>query len=102
MKTRIEFLSFFFFFLLLLSAMLQRVYPNPRGAVWCDAEGYYKYLPGLFIIKNFHQLDAGSVWPYYNDKGEYVDKYTCGVAYFELPAFLVAHALCLLKRGIFQ
>jgi hypothetical protein len=102
MKTRNEFFAFLFFFLFLLIIMLDRIHVNPRMVIWSDSEGYYKYLPGLFILKDFHQLEAGSIWPYYNDKGEYIDKYTCGIAYFELPTFLVAHAIDQLKRGIFR
>ena len=30
---------------------------------------------------------------YVNDKGEYVDKYTCGLALFELPFFFAAYHL---------
>ncbi len=71
----------------------QRIKDNPRSVIWSDSEGYYKYLPGLFILKDFHKLDAGSVFPYYNQKGEYVDKYTCGVAYLEAPFFLLTHVL---------
>ena len=80
--------------------MLMRIRPNPRAVIWSDAEGYYKYLPGLFILKDFHKLDAGSVWPYYNDKGEYVNKYTCGVAYFQLPFFFIGHGLNQIWGGI--
>gem|GEM_PF-4544396 len=101
MKTRIETISFLFLFFFLLIIMHNRLHVNPRAIIWSDAEGYYKYLPGLFILKDFHKLEAGSIWPSYNAKREYFDKYTCGIAYFELPAFLIAHTLDHLKRGIF-
>lgn len=71
----------------------ERIKENPRAVIWSDSEGYYKYLPGIFILKDFHKLDAGSVLPYFNQKGEYVDKYTCGVAYLEAPFFLIAYFL---------
>jgi hypothetical protein len=77
-------------FIVLLPVMLSRIQPNPRAVVWSDAEGYYQYLPAVFILQNVHQLQPGSVWPYYNEIGEYVDKYTCGVALFEWPFFLMA------------
>ncbi|HEY3387188.1 MAG TPA: hypothetical protein VGK46_11805 [Saprospiraceae bacterium] len=77
-------------FVLLLPVMLARIKPNTRSVIWSDSEGYYQYLPALFILKDVHKLQAGSIWPYYNDKGEYVDKYTCGIAYFEWPFFLIA------------
>jgi hypothetical protein len=80
-------------FLLLLPVMLSRVEVNPRAVIWSDAEGYYQYLPGLLIIKDFHALPPGSIWPQYNAEGEYVNKYTSGVAIFELPFFMAAYLL---------
>jgi hypothetical protein len=80
-------------FLVMTPLMLSRINVNPRSVLWSDAEGYYQYLPALLIIKDVHKLPPGSVWPYYNDKGEYVDKYTCGIAIFELPFFLTAYYL---------
>lgn len=77
-------------FIPLLFIMLARVSSNPRAVIWSDAEGYYQYLPALFILKDFHTVPHGSVWPYYNDKGEYVIKYSCGIALFEWPFFLLA------------
>jgi hypothetical protein len=81
---------------LLLVIALDRTSDNPRSVIWSDAEGYYKYLPGLFILKDFHLLDAGSVWPYFNEKGEFVNKYSCGVAYFQAPFFLASYLMHLL------
>lgn len=66
-----------------------RIQSNPRSVIWSDAEGYYSYLPGLFILPDYHHLQAGSMWPKYNAQGEFVNKYSCGVAYFELPFFLL-------------
>jgi hypothetical protein len=80
-------------FVFLLPVMLSRIQSNPRSVIWSDSEGYYQYLPALFILKDVHKLQPGSIWPYYNDKGEYVDKYTCGIAYFEFPFFLIAKFL---------
>lgn len=79
-------------FLVTLPIMLSRIKDNPRAVIWSDAEGYYQYLPALFILKDFHHVPPGSVWPYYNDKGEYVIKYTCGIALFEWSFFLAAYA----------
>ncbi len=99
MKTKLLLLIFIACYSYTLYIALDRTHENTRAIIWSDAEGYYKYLPGLFIIKDFHQLPAGSVWPYVNDKGEYVDKYSCGVAYFELPFFLVGHLINKSKGG---
>ena len=80
-------------FCICLPAMMVRTGVNLRGVIWSDAEGYYQYLPAIFIIGDVHQIPPGSVYPYYNAAGEYVDKYTCGIALFEWPFFLGAYAL---------
>jgi hypothetical protein len=80
------------FFLLLMPVMFHRINVNPRSVIWSDAEGYYKYLPAVFILGDVHQMPSGSVWPLKNDKGEYLNKYTCGVSYFQAPFFLIARA----------
>src|SRR5688572_26263275 len=80
-------------FLLMIPVMVARINIGPRSNLWSDSEGYYQYLPALIIIKDVHKLPPGSVWPYYNDKGEYVNKYTCGVAIFEFPFFMLAYYL---------
>jgi hypothetical protein len=78
-------------FVLMIPVMLARIDYNPRSVIWSDAEGYYQYLPALFIIKDVHKLPPGSVWPQYNEHGEYVDKYTCGIAIFEFPFFIAVY-----------
>jgi len=70
--------------------MVNRVKGNLRGVIWSDCEGYYVYLPGVFILKDVHKIPAGSMPLMANDKGEMVVRYTCGVSYFELPFFLAA------------
>ncbi len=80
-------------FLLSIPVMMSRINENPRTVLWSDAEGYYQYLPAVFIIKDVHHVPPGSVWPYYNELGEYVDKYTCGITFFELPFFLIGYVL---------
>lgn len=91
MTNRVNFPIFILSLLCLIFITFNRIKGNPRGVVWSDCEGYYDYLPGLFILKDFHKLPAGSMWPYYNDKGEFVNKFTCGVAYFELPFFGIGY-----------
>ncbi len=78
-------------FVFMIPVMLARIDYNPRSVIWSDAEGYYQYLPALLIIKDVHKLPPGSIWPQYNVHGEYVDKYTCGIAIFELPFFIAAY-----------
>ena len=81
-------------FLLLFPVMYARINEVPRGVLWSDCEGYYLYLPAMFIIGDFHQLKEGSMWPQRNEQGEIVIKYTCGVALFECPFFLAAKWYC--------
>lgn len=84
--------------LFMLNTVLQRVNNYPRNHIlWSDTEGYYMYLPAIFIIKDVHQVPAGSVLPQPNEKGEHVIKYTCGVAMMELPFFIAAKWYCQLK-----
>ena len=82
-----------FMFLLCLPVLMARVSQNPRGVIWSDAEGYYKYLPAVFVLKDVRQMPAGSVTPLLNDRGEYLNKYTVGVSYFQAPLFLLTLAI---------
>ena len=68
-----------------------------------DQCGYYIYLPAVFIYHDLGGLNFYSavdkVYPFkltslyaYNDKK--LDKYSIGVALFDLPYFLIAHSYC--------
>lgn len=96
-STTYFYLLFSLFFFYILNISFERIQANPRAVIWSDAEGYYTYLPGLFILKDYHKLPAGSMWPYYNEQGEFVNKYSCGVAYFELPFFFIGRFISKLK-----
>ena len=63
-----------------------------QSVIWSDAEGYYMYLPAMFIQESIHNVPLRTMDYRKNDKGEIVMKYTCGVAYFFLPFFLVANS----------
>lgn len=95
---KVHYLIFILFVLYLINITFDRIKGGERSIIWSDCEGYYLYLPGAFIIKDFHKLPAGSMWPYYNDKKEFVDKYSCGVAYFELPFFGIGYVISKLKN----
>ncbi len=57
-----------------------------------DPQGYYMYLPALFVYKDIHSVpDINYVGEMKNEKGECYTKYSCGTAYFYLPFFLGAH-----------
>src|SRR6185503_8001840 len=90
---KFHYLFFLLIFLYLSNVTFDRVKGSPRAIISSDAEGYYTYLPSLFILKDFHHVSPGNMWPYYNDKGEFVIKFTCGVAYFELPFFGIGYLI---------
>ena len=69
-----------------------------KGAViYSDAEGYYLYLPSVFIYGDFQEYEPrtpGSLL--LNEKGEVWSKYTCGVALLQMPFFLIADGVALI------
>ncbi|MGB3078690.1 MAG: hypothetical protein WBB31_06390 [Saprospiraceae bacterium] len=102
---RIHYLVFILFSLYLINVTFDRIKGGERSVIWSDSEGFYDYLPGLFIIKDYHKLPPGSIAPYYlgtvypynNSNGEFVNKFTCGVSYFELPFFGIGYFISKLK-----
>lgn len=70
-----------------------------------DVSGYYFYLPAVFIYKDIHQVAfRDSIHQKYrpadapyqafqHPSGNYVMKYSCGLAVQYLPFFLTAHVL---------
>lgn len=61
-----------------------------------DSEGYYQYLPYLFIKKDIlHQA-----YSYNLDNGYKLNKYTCGVAILEAPFFLIAYTVDVLDGSL--
>jgi hypothetical protein len=71
----------------------------PDGAthyrITSDAEGYYQYLPGIFIYDGFVDmpLNQPEGMVYVAHSGKYLSRYTYGVALCEAPFFLVAHLI---------
>jgi len=59
---------------------------------WSDAEGYYMYLPAIFIYQNFVDIPIRSTSQFHRieSTGAYFDKYTFGVAFMQIPFWLVA------------
>jgi hypothetical protein len=90
----------------LLPVAIPQAKLSPRAANWSDAEGYYLYLPGVFSLPSVHHVKPVSMWLQVNDWGAPVIKYTCGVAVFEAPLFLVARTVAdsqgVDRRDIFQ
>lgn len=83
------------FFIFLLIAY-SRNYNNMAGTIWADTEGYYMYLPAVFIQHSLHHVPERSMDIKKNEQGEIMMKYTCGVAFFYLPFFLGSHAFAYL------
>ena len=70
-----------------------------------DANGYYLYLPAIFIYDDLEKLAFVDQMPeqfdrryflYKAQSGGYMTKYTPGMAILELPFFLLSHAAALL------
>ncbi len=66
-----------------------------------DANGYYLYLPAIFVFDDLRNLAFVDKMPdqfdrkyflYQGNSGGYMTKYTPGMAILELPFFLAAHA----------
>jgi hypothetical protein len=68
---------------------------HSNGVLWSDAEGYYMYLPAIFIYGGFEDIPVRTVDQFFRYPGtnKYLTKYTCGVAVMELPFFLAGHFL---------
>ncbi len=72
-----------------------RQHEYPENLIWSDLEGYYLYLPSVFIYGDFKQeaiRDTGYLKVFPGTDKVY-SKYTYGVALMESPFFLVVNAL---------
>ncbi|MEZ4910846.1 MAG: hypothetical protein R2774_08280 [Saprospiraceae bacterium] len=66
---------------------------HPQNLIWSDMEGYFVYLPSVFVYGDFGKeavRDTNYIKPH-PVSGKTYSKYTCGVAILELPFFLTAH-----------
>ncbi len=96
---------------LLIVSNLKRHQQN-RVINW-DVSGYYMYLPAYFIYHDLAKLDfylEKEAQYKFTGEGNYYDiqyipstgnrliKYSCGVALFELPGFIIAHAIANLSK----
>lgn len=62
-----------------------------RQLTWSDAEGYYMYLPGVFIFKNFKDIPVKTPqFKRVEKTGNFYSKYTYGTAFMQFPFFFVA------------
>ncbi len=91
-----------------VSVFFWGMYGKDRGVFYGDSMGYYIYLPSCFIyhdFKHINNLPEGRGIPegiksnmqlrenesVHSSKGYAINQYTYGVAFMELPFFLVAH-----------
>ena len=83
--------------ILLFAALNKNSGKKIKTVIYADVEGYYSYLPGVFIEKDL------TGYPYWKGSHRGVEtklgykqiKYTYGVALFYLPFFLIAHLISL-------
>jgi hypothetical protein len=64
-----------------------------------DAEGYYMYLPAVFIYGGFVDIPIQTEEEFRHYPGgdnKFFTKYPCGVAIMQLPFFLVAHWMAII------
>jgi hypothetical protein len=66
-----------------------------NGVIWSDQEGYYIYLPAVFVNGGFENLPCVNGCTFIPSSNGFTTftKYTYGVALMEAPFFLVAHAV---------
>lgn len=89
-------LSFLAFLILLTFSLFQALNSKNKnfgGVIWSDAEGYYMYLPAVFIYNGFEKLPVkteSEIKPY-EGTNKYFTKYTCGVAIMQFPFFIAFH-----------
>ncbi|MEK7253980.1 MAG: hypothetical protein AAB316_04495, partial [Bacteroidota bacterium] len=65
----------------------------PNRYVWSDAEGYFLYLPSVFVHGNFkdYRVRTKNQFKRFPGTDKIFTKYTCGVAMLEAPFFLAAY-----------
>lgn len=83
---------FFFVTMLMYSSSLHENH-HSGNIIDADTEGYYMYLPSVFIYDGFTGYRLKSCCRRKKDSGEWISKYTYGVALMQSPFFLGAHTL---------
>jgi hypothetical protein len=71
-----------------------------NGIIWSDTEGYYLYLPAVFIHGGFEEIPVRTTaqYPIYEGTNKRFTKYTCGVAIMQAPFFLAAHGAAIAQN----
>ena len=62
--------------------------------IWSDAEGYYLYLPAVFIHGTFENIPVRTKFEYqpYEETNKIFTRFTYGIALMQAPFWLLAHA----------
>lgn len=100
--------------ILLVFILFNRFNWKENKVFFWDIAGYYRYLPAVFIYDDLGKFEfSASINQQYGiskgvdfyalhpqpETGRNLNKYSVGVAVFELPAFLLAHGLTLATHG---
>ncbi len=103
MKKRSKSLLFFAFILLFTACYWHgSSFVNHRFEghyIWTDAEGYYMYLPAVFVYGGFENLPARTPYQFkhHPNTKKVFTKFTYGVALMELPFYGAAYFLRMLR-----
>lgn len=81
-------------FYILISCIVLVTYPKDQ-IIRSDAEGYYMYLPSIFIYDGYEKESEYSKRGYKRNPttGKFNTRYTYGVAVMQLPFFVTGHLL---------
>jgi hypothetical protein len=105
LKGRISFISMFMIVIVLIT--IRFIFPPTNVLSW-DVFGYYLYLPAKLIYHDLgltdhlwinklinHYQNTGTLYQaYVGPSGQWVMKYSMGIAILYLPFFFIAHFLC--------
>ena len=92
------YLSVFFFLFSVIYIVLDK--SSFKSYIFSDAEGYYMYLPAVFIYGGFEDIPVRTTGQFfrYEATNKYFTKYTCGVALMQLPFFFLSATALLQSR----
>ena len=89
-----SFITKYYLLMILCVSILGGLHKNHhRGnehTIWSDQEGYYLYLPAVFIYDGFKGIPFKNCCGF-TEEGNVANKYTYGVSLLELPFFLIIH-----------
>ncbi len=101
MKNTFDLLYRYLLLIFLVVVIIQSItlkHGEYKKLIWADAEGYYMYLPAIFINHGFEGLHINARVQYstFEDTDKVYTKFTYGVALMQLPFFLIVHLIAIL------